>query len=34
MNAETRAELSDYYRPYNAELYDLLGRDLGWDKTA
>ena len=34
MNADTRAKLVNYYRPYNAELYDLLGRDLGWDKPA
>jgi hypothetical protein len=27
----TRARLADYYRPYNAELYALLGRDLGWE---
>lgn len=33
MDPDTRANLFDHYRPHNAELYDLLGRDLGWDKT-
>jgi hypothetical protein len=27
---ETRAFLREFYRPHNDELYDLLGRDLGW----
>src|SRR6266568_4357611 len=32
MNPETRARLVEYFKPYNARLYDLLGRDFGWDK--
>ena len=24
--------LVDYFRPYNARLYEFLGRDFGWDK--
>jgi hypothetical protein len=31
MQPDTRARLVDYYRPYNRQLYDLLGRDFGWD---
>jgi hypothetical protein len=31
INAETRAMLADYYRPYNAALYEAIGRDLGWE---
>jgi hypothetical protein len=31
MNPATRARLVDYYAPHNARLYDLLGRDLGWE---
>ena len=31
MDPSTQRRLSDYYRPHNAELYDLLGRDLGWE---
>jgi hypothetical protein len=27
----TRALLSDYYRPHNRRLYELVGRDFGWD---
>ncbi len=26
-----RARLRAYFRPYNQRLYELLGRDLGWD---
>lgn len=26
----TKERLSEHYRPLNAELYELLGRDLGW----
>jgi hypothetical protein len=32
MKPETRARLVEYFKPYNARLYDLLGRDFGWDK--
>jgi hypothetical protein len=28
----TRAFLADYFRPHNRRLYDLLGRDFGWDE--
>jgi hypothetical protein len=34
MAAETREELEDYYRPHNERLYEMLGRDLGWDRHA
>lgn len=30
MQAQTQAELRSFYRPHNAVLYQLLGRDLGW----
>lgn len=30
IDAKTRERLAEYYRRPNAELYDLLGRDLGW----
>lgn len=33
ITAETTARLAAYYRPHNATLYDLLGRDLGWERT-
>jgi hypothetical protein len=26
-----RATLADHFRPHNGRLYDLLGRDFGWD---
>ena len=32
MKPETRVRLVEYFKPYNARLYDLLGRDFGWDK--
>jgi len=32
MNSETRKKLVDYFKPYNKELYDYLGKDFGWDK--
>ncbi len=31
MNSETRKFLADYFRPYNQQLYDLLGRKFEWD---
>jgi hypothetical protein len=31
---ETRARLQEYFRPHNQRLYDLVGRDFGWDPTA
>src|SRR5215218_568230 len=30
MNPKTRRKLTDYFRPYNEELYEMLGRDFGW----
>jgi hypothetical protein len=32
MRPETRALLAEYYGPYNRQLYELLGWDLGWDQ--
>ena len=31
MDPATRAELQAFYRPHNEELYELLGRDMGWE---
>jgi hypothetical protein len=31
ITSEDRAASRDYFRPYNERLYELLGRDLGWD---
>jgi len=31
MTDETRSLLREFFRPHNQELYDLLGRDLGWE---
>lgn len=30
MNPETRERLVEFYRPYNQQLYELLGVDYGW----
>ena len=27
----TRERLQNFYAPHNARLYEMLGRDLGWD---
>lgn len=32
MPANTRAKLVDYFRPFNQQLYDLLGMKFDWDK--
>lgn len=32
MEAKTRDGLVDYFRPYNQQLYDLLGMKFDWDK--
>ena len=32
MAPETRARLVEYFKPYNARLYEYLGRDFGWDR--
>ena len=31
MAAATRERLVEYFKPYNARLYEFLGRDFGWD---
>jgi hypothetical protein len=31
MKSETRQYLLDYFKPYNARLYEFLGRDFGWN---
>ena len=33
MKGDTREKLIEYFRPYNEELYDYLGVDLGWEKA-
>lgn len=30
----TRAELTEFFTPHNAALYDYLGRDFGWPKAS
>lgn len=32
MKIETREKLIEHYKPYNKELYDLLGKNFGWDR--
>jgi hypothetical protein len=32
MDATLRQCLSEYFRPHNVRLYDLLGIDFGWDE--
>ena len=31
MEPATRRRLADHFAPYNRQLYDLLGRDFGWE---
>ena len=31
MQDATRRELLDYFRPFNARLYEMLGRNFDWD---
>ena len=31
LSNETRADLREFFRPYNERLYKLIGRDLGWE---
>lgn len=31
MKDDTRSNLAEYFRPHNAKLYELLGRDFGWE---
>jgi sulfotransferase family protein len=33
IHAETREFLREFFRPHNHRLYELLGRDLGWDRA-
>ncbi len=30
---ETRERLGEYFRPHNQRLYELIGRDLGWESA-
>jgi Sulfotransferase domain len=32
MDRDVRASLVEYFQPYNASLYNFLGRDFDWDK--
>ena len=32
MNPNTRQKLIDYFRPYNSDLYKLIGKEFDWDK--
>jgi hypothetical protein len=32
MNPESRARLIEFFRSHNQRLYDLIGRDMDWDK--
>jgi Sulfotransferase domain len=32
MDPAIDAELREFYQPHNAEVYDLIGRDLGWSR--
>lgn len=34
MDPAMRAELMDYFRPYNERLYELLGRDFEWESQS
>ena len=34
ISPSTHELLRDFYRPHNERLYELLGRDLGWDREA
>lgn len=34
IDPELRRRLAEYFRPYNQELYDLLGRRFDWDTAA
>jgi hypothetical protein len=33
VDPETRARLQEYFRPHNQRLYEIVGRDLGWERT-
>lgn len=34
IDRDTRAQLTEYFRPHNERLYELLGMDLGWEGAA
>lgn len=34
IDAEARARLSEYFRPHNERLYELVGADFGWERAA
>jgi len=34
VSPETRASLTDYFRPHNERLYELIGIDFGWERDA
>jgi hypothetical protein len=34
IDAATRAQLGEYFRPHNERLYELVGADFGWERTA
>jgi hypothetical protein len=34
MQPETRARLAEYFRPFNEQLYDLVGIDFAWERDA
>ena len=31
ISPETRKKLSDYFKPHNKQLYELLGKNFNWD---
>jgi hypothetical protein len=33
MRAADRTQLTEYFRPHNERLHELLGRDLGWERS-
>jgi hypothetical protein len=34
MTPHLRQTLAEYFRPFNEQLYDFVGRDFGWDEVA
>jgi len=34
MPVDIRSRLSDYFRPYNERLYELIGSDFGWERES
>ena len=32
MNSNVRNTLLEFFKPYNKQLYEFLGRDFGWDR--